>query len=201
MADRRAHTRAIDPAHAMEAASPVTDGLMHHLAADAWFHGSPVFTRGESVAREALRRAHGAPKLGLFAHVAWEMCLDGSLLRRRGAELVLRAIGDSIAAVRPEAHHRAARLHTGLAPSERPRFEARVDSILDAMARGPWVAGYATASGIVERLDGVRARLGLAAVTGPDRERVVEGFQALERQADAGLDEILSAGPMGHGGH
>jgi hypothetical protein len=193
MADRRAHARHVDGERRAGAlVRSVTDGVAHHVSADRWFHDTPVFTRGELAAREALRRARGARKAGLFAHVAWELCLDGALLRRVGTGQVLQAVRASVAAVRPDAHHRAADLLTGLKALDRPRFDVRVDRILDAIALGPWVSGYATASGIVERLDGVRARLGLAAMTGPDRSAVAAALEDLERDADAGLDEILS---------
>jgi hypothetical protein len=194
MADRRAHARGLDPED--EASGPVRsvrDGIAHHVAVDAWFHETRVFTTGEVAAREALRRARSAPKVGLFAHVAWELCLDGALLRRFGTEPTLEAVRASVAAVRPDAHHRAADLLTGVQPGDRARFESRVDRILDAIALGPWVAGYASASGIVERLDGVRARLGFAAMASPDRDAVAEALEDLERGADAGLEEILSA--------
>jgi hypothetical protein len=171
----------------------VSDGVAHHLAVDAWFHRAAVFTDGETATREALRRARDAPKMGLFAHVAWELCLDGALLRRIGTESVLRDVRESVTAVRPDAHRRAADLHTGGDPPDRPTFELRVDRILDAIARGPWVAGYATAPGVVERLEGVRARFGFAPLSEADRDAVAGGLEALERDADAGLDAILAA--------
>ncbi|HEY6459948.1 MAG TPA: hypothetical protein VIY73_07340 [Polyangiaceae bacterium] len=130
---------------------------------------------------------------GLFAHVAWELCLDGALLRRLGTEPVLRDVARSIDSMRPDAHRRAANLHTALPPDERAAFDVRVDRILDAIARGPWVAGYATASGVVERLDGVRARLGFPALPDADRDAVTKGLAALEREADDGIRMILES--------
>jgi hypothetical protein len=197
MADRRARARDVDGERTAGAlVRSVTEGIAHHVSVDRWFHDAPVFTRGELAAREALRRARGARKAGLFAHVAWELCLDGALLRRVGTAPVLQAVCASLAAVRPDAHHRAADLFAGVQVEDRARFDARVDEILDAIAFGPWVAGYATASGIVERLDGVRARVGLAAMTGPDRDAVCEALGDLEPGAEAGLDEILRAWPF-----
>ncbi|MGD0529679.1 MAG: hypothetical protein ABSE49_31370 [Polyangiaceae bacterium] len=171
----------------------VNDGIAHHLAVDAWFHAAPVFLDGERAARGALRRAPDAPKMGLFAHVAWELCLDGALVRRFGTEPLLDPVRASVAAVRPDAHHRAADLHVGLPTTDRARFDARVDSILDAIGLGPWVAGYGTAHGIVERLDGVRMRMGFAALPSPAREDVAAGLEALEGDADAALDAIVSS--------
>jgi hypothetical protein len=198
MADRRARARAGEGREGGESPGrsdvvrSVAEGIGHHLEVDAWFHGAPVFERGESAAREALRVARGAAKLGLFAHIAWELCLDGALLRRVGIETVLHAVRGSIEAVRPDAHHRAAQAWLPDLPAEdRARFEGRVDQILDAIAEGRWVAGYATAAGIVERLDGLRARLGFVAMANDDREAVAAALEPLERVADVALGEIL----------
>jgi hypothetical protein len=195
MADRLARTRDRVAARPTGAVGSVADGIAHHVAVDEWFHGAAVFTSGEIAAREALRRARGVRKLGLFAHVAWELCLDGGLLRRMGAEAVLDAVRASVAAVRPDAHHRAAVLHTRPDAFDRARFEVRVDRILDAIALGPWVKGYATAPGIVERLEGVRARLGFEPMSVEDRETVAAALETLERAADDGLDAILAEAP------
>lgn len=193
MADRRARARAREQREAaIEAVRSVGDGIRHHLEVDAWFHGTPAFERGESAARVALRTAQQAPKLGLFAHIAWELCLDGALLRRLGLDTVLEAVRTSIAAVRPEAHHRAADAWVpDLPAADRGRFERRVDQILDAIGEGRWVAGYATAPGLVERLDGLRARLGFEAMAKSDRDAVAAALEPVERVADAGLEEIL----------
>jgi hypothetical protein len=197
MADRRARARATEgrggesPGR-IDVVRSVAEGIGHHLEVDAWFHGAPVFERGESAARGALRAARDSAKLGLFAHIAWELCLDGALLRRVGIEKVLRAVRESIGAVRPDAHHQVARAWLPDLPEEdRGRFEIRVDEILDAIAEGRWVAGYATAAGIVERLDGLRARLGFAPMTKDDRDAVAAALGPVERAADAGLEEIL----------
>jgi hypothetical protein len=193
MADRRARARPSPGPRDAGAAGDVSDGVAHHLSVDAWFHGAEVFTRGEALAAEALGRAREARKARLFAHVAWELCLDGALLRRLGTESVLRDVARSIDAVRPDAHRRAANLHTALRPDERDAFDVRVDRILDAIARGPWVADYASASGVVERLDGVRARLGFAALSEPDRDVVTKGLGAFEREADAAIQAMLES--------
>jgi hypothetical protein len=198
MADRRARAKAgggrrgEGPSRRGDVVRSVAEGIGHHLEVDAWFHGAPVFERGESAAREALRAGRGAAKLGLFAHIAWELCLDGALLRRVGIEPVLLAVRGSIEAVRPDAHHRAAQAWLPeLGAEDRERFERRVDQILDAIAEGRWVAGYATAEGIVERLEGLRGRLGFEAMAKDDREAVAAALQPLERVADVGLVEIL----------
>lgn len=193
MADRRARAR--DGGGTASEVTPVSrsveDGVRHHLEVDAWFHGTAVFDGGERAAREALRAAREAPKMGLFAHIAWELCLDGALLRRLGLKSVLDAVRGSIEAVRPDAHHRAADAQVDLPPEERRTFDRRVDEILGAIAEGRWIAGYATAAGIVERLEGLRSRLGFAAMVNEDRVRVAAALAPVERAADAGLEEIL----------
>jgi hypothetical protein len=191
MADRRARLRDAEATPEADLRW-VSDGLAHHLAVDAWFHRHPVFLQGESAARAVLRRAQDAPKMSLFAHIAWELCLDGALLRRLGVEPVLHGVRASIAAVRPDAHHRVAAARVRLPAEDRAGFAARVDRLLDAIASGPWVAGYTTGSGVVARLDGLRARLGFRPITAGDRDAVASGFEALAPEADASLDVITN---------
>ena len=149
-----------------------------------------MFTRGESAVRDVLRRATDSPKLGLFAHITWELCLDGALLRRVGTQRVLEGLRGAVASVRPDVHHGLAATLVRLPSAERPAFEARVNRILDAILAGPWVAGYATASGVVERLEGLRRRLGLGVVSSADRDVVADGLETLAPHADTSLDEI-----------
>ena len=190
MADRRARTRSLVAARPPGVIGSVTDGVVHHVAVDAWFHGASVFTGGEIAAREVLGRA-GERGSSASSPTSRGSCAStgpcsGGLARK----LVLDAVRRFVAAVRPDAHHRAAELHTRQEGFDRARFEVRVDQILDAIARGPWLEGYATASGIVERLEGVRARFGLGALPAGDCETVATGLEPLERAADAGLDAI-----------
>jgi hypothetical protein len=191
MADRKARLRAAGRSVETDAVREVLEGIDHHVATDARFHGASAFTDGEKVVREALRRASDAPKLGLFAHIAWELCLDGALVRRAGLDQLLDSLRRSLASVRPDAHHRAARSRAPAVP-DRERFDTRVDRILEAIALGPWVAGYATGEGIVDRLNGVRARLGFAALPALDRRAVIDSLEELARRADDALAEILA---------
>ena len=196
MADRRARAKrgkgaAVPGAGA--AIELVTRGIEHHFEMDAWFHGAAVFERGENAVREALKAARDVPKIGLFAHIAWELCLDGALLRLVGTDAVLAAMRASIATVRPQLHHRAAHECIDLPAEARGRFERRVDQILDAIAEGPWVAGYATAAGITERLEGLRLRLGFAAMDQDGRDAVARALEPMAWHADRALEEILRA--------
>jgi hypothetical protein len=198
MADRRARARGEGNTELETGAHPepglraAAQGLAHHLRVDAWFHRAPVFVDGETAVRQVLRRA-SAPKIGLFAHVAWDLCLDGALLRRRGTPRVLAELRESVASLRPVLHHRLASAHTLLPDADRALFEARVDRILDAIVAGPWVAGYATGLGIAERLDGLRRRLGLPPMSAADRESIALGLESQVARADAALDEITQA--------
>src|SRR5207245_669053 len=55
-------------------------GVVHHLEADRWFHSHALFLEGERRVSARLRAACPAtPRMGLFTHVAWELCLDGAL--------------------------------------------------------------------------------------------------------------------------
>jgi len=190
MADRRARVRDGGGGDLKPATQSVSDGLAHHLAVDARFHRARVFLDGEIAAREVLRRARDAAKIGLFAHIAWELCLDGALLRREGTDHVLGAVRGAVAAVRPDLHHRVAAARVRLPDADRAAFETRVDRILDAIAAGPWVIGYMTGSGIVERLEGLRARLGFLPMSPADREAIALGLETLAPEADAALGEM-----------
>ncbi len=196
MADRRAHVRDGDTSMHPVSVRAVLDGVAHHLAVDARFHAASVFTIGEQATRDALRNASRAPKLSVFAHITWELCLDGALVRRVGLDTTLASLRQSVRAARPDAHHRAAMATVPSlrerAASEQERFEARVDQILDAIALGPWIAGYATGEGIVERLEGVRARLHLAPLPAVDRHGVARALDGLANPADEAVDEIAS---------
>lgn len=191
MANRRARLRQAEAAPEGDLQS-VSNGLAHHLVVDAWFHRHAVFLHGESAARVALRRARDAPKMGLFAHIAWELCLDGALLRRLGVERVVSEVRGSIAALRPDVHHRVAAVRVRLPAVDRAVFETRVDRVLDAIGAGPWVASYATSAGVVERLEGLRMRLGFPVLSTDGRDAVASGLELLALEADQALDVITA---------
>jgi len=60
-------------------------GCEHHATIDKWFHASDAFALGERDLRHAFLIPE-SPKLVLFAHAAWEMCLDGAWLRQATIE-------------------------------------------------------------------------------------------------------------------
>ncbi|MDI1435709.1 hypothetical protein [Polyangium sorediatum] len=199
MADRR-----VRPRHAVEAEEPlggrlaeVLVGIRHHVAADHWFHENRVFVEGEKLVATRMREAAlGAKRMGLLAHVIWEMCLDGALLRRAGFEATRAALAEGFSAVEgdlgPAAtmHHFSALERTA---EERATFDARMKRLCAEVERGPWIEGYQYGEGIALRVSGVRARLGLPPLDAADHARLGQALDGVAREADAILEEILRA--------
>ncbi|MBW2452950.1 MAG: hypothetical protein JRI68_00470 [Deltaproteobacteria bacterium] len=145
-------------------------GLAHHFEADRWFHTSPVFVQGEEETRRAFFELRPRPaKLPMFAHVSWELCLDGVLVVREGLDAVLGGLRRAVAEVGREGLDQLAAAQ-GVLPaadsSARIRFDARMDRILSGLDDGRWIDGYRTGAGLCARLGGVRAQLGLPALSG-----------------------------------
>ena len=169
----------------------VLAGIDHHVAADKWFHRDAVFLDGEQRCAERLRALKAeVPRIGLFAHVLWELCLDGALLDRIGLFPVLHALRESFKATLGAASERAAELHhferVGRSVAERASFAPRLARLCAAIADGPWIDGYQSGEGLSYRIQGVRARLGLAPVD-------VEGHALL---ADACAELLDAAVPV-----
>lgn len=145
----------------------VMAGIAHHGRADAAFHASPSFQSGEKWIAGALRTV-GAPRLPLFGHIAWELCLDGALVRREGRSLldeVRDAVGSACETSNGEsAVEAAARIHHAARKGEPlpSQLNARVGRMLAEVANGGWIEGYARGAVIADRLGGIRARLGFA---------------------------------------
>ncbi|MGK3994657.1 hypothetical protein [Sorangium sp. So ce1024] len=218
MADRRVRpSRAADrPAAPPPRLAEVLAGIDHHVALDRWFHAAPVFVEGERRLADALRGASiGAPRLVLFAHVLWEMCLDGALLRRIGLAPVLDALRAGLAAIDGAPTEAAAAIHhferrapspadapaPAGAPSpaslaDRAVFEARLRRICDELARGPWVAGYQDGAGLTRRLAGVRSRFAMPPFTPEQHDRLAALLDGLTAAADEALDDLLRTAPI-----
>jgi hypothetical protein len=148
-------------------------GIAHHLEADTWFHRTRVFREGEKRTAAALRDAMGpagadlAPRLGLFGHVTWEMCLDGAWLRRSGdVDARIAELARDVERFAPEAND-ALREATPASPG----------SALDERLAILWsrlpdlAAGYAIGDGVARRLDGIRRSLRLPAASDEVRAR------------------------------
>jgi hypothetical protein len=200
MADRRVRARplgvSVSTVGSRAEDADVLAGIEHHLAVDRWFHGDAVFLDGERGAVELLRGARiAAPRMALFAHVLWEMCLDGALLRVTGTDATLASLREGIREARDGATARAVELHhfarVERTADEREAFERRMDRILDEIARGPWVEGYRTGEGIAARIAGVRVRVGVAPLEGDDLARVAGVAEALLDRALPAVHRIL----------
>ena len=201
MADRR--VRAMRLEVPVTPASPeleaVLKGIDHHLDIDRWFHGAEVFATGERLAVERIR-ASGleTPKLALFGHIAWELCLDGALIRRDGLLRTLQALGEGFAAAEQGAARSAAALHHfdrhGRPAADRDAFDDGMRQLFAEISRGPWIAGYQDGAGIAQRIDGVRRRLGFARLTTDERARFGAALETLTPDADAGLRAIDALG-------
>jgi hypothetical protein len=199
MADRRVRARASEEGSQPAAAGvdqEVLAGIAHHIEIDRWFHADAVFIEGERLVRARVREAGvEAPRMGLLAHPVWEMCLDGALLRRVGLASTLAAVREGFVAIAGEPEERAAEVHhwgkTLHGPEERAQFEARMAKLREEVARGPWIEGYQDGEGLAIRVAGVRARLGLPALSVEDRARLGEALDSVAGAADAAVEEIL----------
>lgn len=201
MADRRVRPSSAteDPgegAVAAELLEPVLAGIGHHVAADRWFHAAPVFLEGERRLAGSLRAAAvEVPRLGLFAHVLWEMCLDGALVRREGFGPVLDELRAGLSAIDGAPSETAASMHHFLRVArtgpERAAFEVRLRRLRDEVARGPWIEGYQDGVGLALRLSGVRSRFGFAPFTAEQTARLAALLEDLAGDADRAVGEVL----------
>jgi len=194
MADRHVKpARGVVAAGAGGRVADVLEGIAHHERADRAFHACEAFHEGEHAMTRALATL-GAPRLSLFGHIAWELCLDGALVRREGAMRgdVQRTLAiaceviDGESAVNAAARlHHAARKGASLLAS----FAPRMNRMLEELGRGAWIEGYARGDVVAERLDGIRARLGFS----PMEQEARGALAALLDDAIAGADEQLDA--------
>jgi hypothetical protein len=199
MADRRVRPRVTEAAKE-PADGPLGDalaGIAHHVAVDRWFHEDAVFVEGERLVAARVREAGvEAGRMGLLAHVTWEMCLDGALLRRVGLEETLSALREGFALIAGEAERRAAERHhfNRIERGEEAQavFEARMKRLQEEIARGPWIEGYRHGEGLALRVTGVRVRLGLSVLDERDRERLARALDGVMGEADGAVEKILS---------
>jgi hypothetical protein len=169
-------------------------GIEHHLQVDRWFHSAEAFLEGERRTTKSLRASGvDAPKLGLFAHIAWELCLDGSLVRREGFDETLQTLRDGFDAVGPPAH-RAVALHhfdrLERTTSERRTFEDALQGLIGELTRGRLIAAYQSGPGVARRIEGIRMRLGFPGFNESERRKVGEVLDALGPHADAALEDL-----------
>jgi hypothetical protein len=196
MADRRVRPSRVDVASARAPLREVLDGVAHHLAADRAFHAARVFRDGERATAEAFRATKTeAPRLALFAHVAWELCLDGALVLDAGVEAVRAALVDGVDAIAKDGtaaeaatlHHFAVRSRS---VGVRAAFDAVMTRMLRELARGPWIEGYASGEGLAARLDRVRISVGFAALMEEERRALATTLTERLAAARDALDEV-----------
>ena len=197
MNDRRVRPApvTIDGDHAC---ASVLAGIDHHLDRDRWFHRAPLFIDGEKKTAETFRAAaFNAPRMGLLAHVAWELCLDGALVRREGVARIVASVAESFAGA-GEAADRAALLHhfdrVDRTASERAAFFRRMRLLEERLVDGAWIAAYSTGPGLAEVISRIRERLGLDPLGTADLDRLASTFGPLLADADVLVDALLSAG-------
>ena len=194
----------IDVALVHDAARTVADGLgsgelargvQHHYDADRWFHATEVFRAGERRTAEVLRSCcnGSVPKLGLFAHVLWEMCLDGALLRREGLEASMAALRGAFAAL--DVAELAALGFSGDEQEPSAQREQRVRDrlalVLERLLGGGWLEAYCSGQGMCLPLGGVRSRLGLSFFTHEECALLAPALEELLRAAELALDALL----------
>lgn len=193
MADRRVRARpGLGPDHA----EPLLRGIEHHLDLDRRFHRHPLFTEGEARTAGLFRRAGLArDKLLLFAHPAWELCLDGALIHHQGLDTVLASLGRAEAHLTSESAAAAADLHhfeaTDRGAAERLAFGRRMATLARDLARGDWVAGYTRGDGLARRLGGIRLRLGLPPLAASLELRLADVLAQVLKTAE---QDLLAAG-------
>ena len=198
MADRRIRGKlergdVVDFEHGDEI-DDVVAGVRHHHAADAWFHKAPVFVAGEAETAAAFRlAATGIAKLGLFAHIAWEMCLDGALVRREGLETMVDALSQDF-----ERHAAAQRRAADLCGADRilgtdrSVFDRRMSYLQEQLAAGPWISGYQDGDGLAARIAGVMRRVGLPTPSPAQLRALGELMTDRARLADDALVRLMA---------
>jgi hypothetical protein len=199
MADRRvrpALTPIASPLRDTSALAAILSGIDHHLQVDRWFHSASVFVDGERLTLDRLRGSRiDAPKLGLFAHITWELCLDGALVRLEGLEATLREVrgGFDLASGAPA--DGAASLHhfdrIERTAADREMFDSVMRELFTEIARGPWIAGYQDGAGVARRIQGMRVRMGFPRFSDGDRERLGLQIDELAPQADDALAALM----------
>ncbi|MEM1180273.1 MAG: hypothetical protein AAGM22_18160 [Acidobacteriota bacterium] len=186
MADRRMRAKKGQPL-----TNEIDLGIAHHLELDAWFHAQPIFLDGQAATGRAFSEVE-APRMRLFAHVAWEMCLDGALVRRLGVEPALDELRRSLEWGLDDLMEEAIRKHRPRIGDEPlKRLLVRLRELLGSLQKGDWVAGYAEPAGLVRRLEGVRRRFDFGPLDDPSRAAAERAFNDLLTLASSRAGEML----------
>ena len=186
LADRR--VRARRPHGGGELAA----GIAHHLDVDRWFHDCAVFAEGERRLVRGLREASEAPKLGLFAHPAFEMCLDGALLARAPLELSAADLREDLAGVGVESACACAREHgaSRFDDGETRAFCDNLTRLWSALGSPLFLVGYTSGDGLCTRLERMRGWFGLPLFAVDERARIAAVLHRALDEATGALNEL-----------
>lgn len=173
-------------------------GIEHHLALDHLFHRNLLLTEGEALATRLLKEAEIAgEKVLLFGHVAWEICLDGALLRREGLEKIKAGLRAELALSGPDPLEAALRRHLPeLEPEIAREANQRILGLLHQLVWGSWIDGYLSGAGIADRLEGVRRRVRLPPLAVAERRKAAGALELLLEAAEERLGEALALAPI-----
>jgi hypothetical protein len=170
-------------------ARALVDGIEHHLAIDRWFHGSDVFRTGERELGHAFLGTK-TQKLVLFAHAAWEICLDGAWLAAHGAAELAALAGAGRASRAHLGEVLTVRGFDGLDLETRTRFEVRLRRIFDALEDGLLYDDYRTPSGVARRVAGIRSAFGLGLPSQDELARWTAALEPLFERAPVALIDL-----------
>ncbi len=170
-------------------ARPLARGVLHHLVVDRLFHqDESLLGAGQRRAAEVLRRSNW-PRPGLLAHPAWELALDGALIRSHGADYVIDRLRQGVATLeRPVLDALASGYR--LPCRAEPTFREQLIRLLERLHHGEWPRGYADPEGLARRLAGLARRVGLAIDQASAR-----GFEELLERAGEMLPTALALHP------
>jgi hypothetical protein len=193
MARPRRHPRKMEaPASALsDEHRALIRGCEHHAEIDKWFHSSEAFVRGERDLRHAFLLPD-SPKLVLFAHAAWEMCLDGAWLRQATYEerARLRATSKAGPFTQAVAYHEG--VTAGLDDASLASFDGRMRRILAAFADETIYLDYLDARGIARRLAGIRAAFGLGVPAAETLDAWARALEPFVERADGALSDLVA---------
>lgn len=189
---RVAHRRARPPLQGPLPVSPgIQRGLAHHAKADRWFHDHEALASGEALLLSLFQREQlTAPRLRLLAHPLWELCLDGALVRSRGASVWrrwLHEIWHESTQARQQAHLAIA---ARLGP-EGTLFVQRIARVECELLDGPWLDAYTHGEGLAWCLDAMRIRSGLPRVPADELQRLALALEETRPAAEQSLCTLL----------
>lgn len=166
------------------------DGVVRHHDDDARFHTHPTFEALSHDAVHAIRALSPDPRLRASAlgHIVVEMLLDACLAEARPG--AIERYYDAL-------HDVDDRLLASFARSWTQASLERLPELLDRFRRARFLFAYATDDGVIDALEGVCWRAGLAPPPGGTVE-VVAALRPRVREAAAAL--VGAAGGAGSAG-